>query len=234
MSKKLLFLILFLLLTYHNIRPISDSLKDNNIKNDLVSSIPQEDTLFHSGRISINSDNVNNFVNHFLPSLVAIIISLIAIGGNYLISNRQLRFSKEQFETQLKSAKETLQQQIDASKHSTELEFRSKVRSFNRQNWINDLRNVISELSASIVIFVSRDFTPEKVQQIIYLITKAELMLNANDSRDQGLIYKLKEYKLLILSKDIDASKVSSKMREIISDTQVILKSEWERVKKGD
>ena len=236
---KLLLVALFLFASVsgQNIYPPKDT--SSNIGNKKLSSTLVKsnkivnDTLFHNGRVIVESNNDNNTFEKIFPSLIAVLISIIAIIGNYLISNRQLINSQKQFEIQIVSSEKTLKEQIDASKHSSDLIFRQNVLSVNRQNWINDFRDVISEISASIILVATQNYPSEKVGRILTLLTKIELMLNPNDPRDKDLISKVRNYKSLFLSPD-NLDNVIVKLEEIISLSKVILKSEWERVKKGE
>jgi len=105
-----------------------------------------------------------------------------------------------------------------------------------RQDWINDLRDTISEYLAicSVVVDMKEDDNiDEKVERYTFLIRKISLMLNPNEKKSKELFDKIEEMKefLMMRGEQWEFENLSDK---ITSVTQKILKEEWERVKSLD
>lgn len=167
-------------------------------------------TLTHPIRIEI--DNIKKFdFTEQMPWIAALIIGFIS----YLIGSGQIKIQKK------------------------------VMTSNNRQIWINTLRDNVSDYLGKIehysVIINSfsndkdklKEIVREPIQQEIYsLNTKIVLLLNPLEHNSKELINFLSKYtKSIFGEKDEEISEEELKQK-ILDITKVILKTEWERVKK--
>jgi len=112
----------------------------------------------------------------------------------------------------------SVKRQIESSQKIAELDFKKSVLSNNRQLWINELRNVISDLISTYDAFA---ILPEKslikdYEKLLNLISKAELMLNPR--KDIEFIESLNELKKTIrqlVRKEISYQDVSIKLEDV-------------------
>jgi hypothetical protein len=106
----------------------------------------------------------------------------------------------------------------------------------NRQVWINDLRDIISKiLSKTLSLSLKKAVTHDELQELIYLITKTELMLNPE--KDIEFVTKLKELELCFIDIQSDKrtfSDIEPFTSSVKTFAKTMLKTEWERVKKGE
>lgn len=186
----------------------------------------------HSGEVTIKS-NKKTFIEYALPSIIALIVGLMPFIATLIASKKQRLTAEKQIE----ASKETIKEQIESSLKIAEMDFRKNVLSDNRQKWINDLRNVISELLSlyNSSILDLKNMQLKDYERILFLITKAEFMLNPE--KDVKFINSIKELKDSLISlfrKEIERSSVEEKIEIVKIQTKATLKTEWERVKRGE
>jgi len=159
------------------------------------------------------------------PSIIALIVALVA----YLAT---VSTGKKQRE----SSERILIKQIDSGKSNAELTFRQNVLSTNRQVWINNLRSIISKSISSIeFIAVNDNITPEDYRNISELLLEAELMVNPDKDKDFiDALNNLKKMLMHVLSKEKVMDDLVNCKKEVLLITKRTLKTEWERVKKGE
>jgi hypothetical protein len=121
-------------------------------------------------------------------------------------------------------------------------QFNANVVSANRQSWINTLRDTVSEYQSSVtgmIVFLSvgkinsNEFH-ERFDRLEFLGSKIRLLLNPCEKNHQKLV----EIVTVLRSINADPTeeeikKMRSQQDELTEVTQKVLKSEWERVKKG-
>ena len=145
---------------------------------------------------------------------------------------------------QLKSNERTLREQINSAKDIARLDFNKTVISGNRQEWINTLRENISEYlglteSRSSIFWGIADtakyqeLSQANLASILRLEAKIVLMLNSTEEDSKELIRILRLYTRSTFNESVEQTKEELNQRTI-ELTETILKSEWERVKKGE
>lgn len=164
-------------------------------------------------------------INFILPSVIAIIVALIAFYGSKLTMKKQIE-----------SSERSIEKQIESMKFISELSFRQNVLSASRKEWIEDLRCKVSRLTSRMTLLSTNDeLAREKFEEVFELAHYIELMLNTNNARDKKLADLLMELiKIPLMHKEDSGAQIGKIQREIIDQTKIILKSEWERVKKGE
>jgi hypothetical protein len=196
-----------------------------NNANDNLSRIQLSENINHSGEINLKS-NKQSIFEFIFPSLIALFVGGLAFLATIIATKRQL-----------KSNKEALEKQINTSLEIAKLDFRKNVLSDNRQSWINELRQLISELISLINLnLIDLDnIKPEDTNRINFLIVKGEFMLNP--IKDLEYINSIKNMENLIF--DLSMEKITyentqTKIEILKEYTRKTLKTEWERVKNGE
>lgn len=145
---------------------------------------------------------------------------------------------------QLKSNEGILREQINSARDIARLDFNKTVISGNRQEWINTLRENVSEYlglteSRSSIFWGIADsakyqeLSQANLASILRLEAKIVLMLNSTEEESKELIRILRLYTRSTFNKSVEQTKEELNQRTI-ELTKKILKSEWERVKKGE
>lgn len=185
----------------------------------------------------LSSDTANNFDwQKNMPWIGAIIVGGLTVLTNILINRRSLKTNREVINLQLENAKEIALAQLNNSRQIVQTDFNKTVLSGNRQAWINDLRNCMSKIISKLSsCSLSKKISLEEAEEIYYLITKVELMLNPE--KDVEFIKNLNElhltmYEITLGHKEYGA--LSPFEEKVKKSTQKTLKTEWERVKKGE
>jgi hypothetical protein len=116
--------------------------------------------------------------------------------------------------------------------------------SASRQAWINDLRNSISEflsVTAQLRYVVATSPAPEwpnapGFERAIFLRSRIALLINPNESDHRRLLILIDEsFSITTSLQDGAALRRSTELHhEITTQSQSILKREWERVKAGE
>jgi len=205
------------------------------IDNQKYSLLLKEDTL-HVLLDQQNESTANFDWQKNMPWIGAVLIGILTVIASLIISRRTRITNNENTSQQLNITKEIALKQMENQNKNFQLDFNKTVLSGNRQSWINELRHLISKiLSITLIISVRQNMSHEEYEELRYLITKAELMLN--DTKDQKIISALKDLESCCLDiqmkiKDVsDLIKYDEKVKSLI---KITLKTEWERVKKGE
>jgi hypothetical protein len=215
----------------------SDSLKQRKIlyyqgETILVS---QKDTL--NLIVTQHKESVNNFdwqIN--MPWIAAILIGILTVIANIIISRQSRISNTNSLKQQLDHAKDIALAQLETSKQNMKMDFNKTVLSGNRQVWINDLRELMTKiLTRTESASLKQKISDQEFEEIRFLITKAELTLNA--TKDEEFISSLKELELscyqIIINKKEPVT-LTPHIKKVKEYTLTTLKTEWERVKKGE
>lgn len=227
--KKTLFTILFLF--YSCLFFANNGIKSNPEKMTVSS---QRDTIYVIEQCYNNK--VGFDLEKDMPWIGAILLGLLSVLTNLFI-NKQLRKSnKENSVLQLSQSKEFLLKQLEFANKSMQLEFNKTVLSGNRQVWINDLRENISKILSNIfVISLKQNITNQEFENLRFLIIKVELMLNKEADNDFILsLNELEKCCLDIIMTNRTFSDLDTYVDSLKHHAQITLKTEWERVKKGE
>lgn len=120
----------------------------------------------------------------------------------------------------------------------------ASVVSANRQKWIDNLRDQLTDLITGIRflgLHRSLDHIDEKefverLQQLVLVETKVNLLLNPNEKDHQALSQAIRQAIEKIFAGDEKEKRVGVKQLSdsIVTQSQAILKREWQRVKSGE
>lgn len=81
-----------------------------------------------------------------MPWIGAIIIAILTVVTNILIAKSNLKSARKNLEQQIQSSTVIANNQIDSNRETTIRQFRATLNTNNRQAWVTDVRNVISDL----------------------------------------------------------------------------------------
>ena len=128
-------------------------------------------------------------------------------------------------------------------------QFKATVISANRQQWINNLRDCIAEFQnrAKIALVETRlafnnktsiaaneKSHYEALKGIHFLVNKVALLINPLEKDHSELLLLFKELEYHCVNGDPSDQTIEESLQEKITSTgQIILKREWERVKRG-
>jgi len=184
-------------------------------------------------RLTIENLNKSDWKDQ-MPWVVALLIGLSSVAITILLGRRQISSSERIFS-----------KQIETSKEIASLDFKKVVISGNRQEWINGLRdnlsNYLAKSESYSIALLNPTNTADKLQslinerlsEILALEAKIVLMLNSNEEDSKELIKFLGIYTKCIFGEAI-TQPVEVLKQKIMEIAKKILKAEWERVKKGE
>ncbi len=194
-----------------------------------------------------------------LPSLIAIFVVLISTGGAIFIGVRQIRTqttnAEEQIRSQEAQAQDNLQvarEQIQETSRMTLAQVRANNISQARINWIQDLRNELSQFNGEVAIInfylhdvveLTKEGNKKKAEELYnqqveriktarQLAFKIKLFLNKGETDHKKLEVLINDYYTSALE---TFSKVKSDFNKVSNDildiSRKILKDAWEQAK---
>lgn len=110
-----------------------------------------------------------------------------------------------------------------------------------RQQWIDNLRNTISEfcsITKNIILLWNQYDKHNKETEAIYkdfemMVFKIKLLINPNEEDHKMLVTLVEEINQDLYDPLFVPKKIDTLLRSLVSCSQGILKREWEVVKKG-
>ena len=209
---------------------LGNNFLDSGINEALINTINTRtvDTLYVK---TISKSNViSNNIQNQMPWIVALLIGVFSLLINIFLA-RQLR----------KSNNENLKIQIENNKEISIIEFKATIASTNRQNWINELRDLTSQilsLSAEFSLLndedkkdVSKLNVSKLFEKLIYLKSKIELLLNSEKSDHKTLITKIDNIVSIVLSKEDEENQFSDARDEVVNAARKMFDANWKKIK---
>ncbi len=153
------------------------------------------------------------------------------------VSGKQIAASDKSVADQIAAAASALNLQLKATREAAVIQARASSVSNNRQAWINTLRDEVTGfLTDAEMVSVVRDEMPlsddrtneqlRSARALTAHIFKVRLLINPTEGESTKLVEMLEEAQREGLT--------AKRREEIVSHTQHILKTEWERVKSGE
>lgn len=207
---------------------------ENLIQNRIDKTVTDTVTSIHS---DIQKNNYKETENNNMPWIVALIIGVLSVIINIIIAVIQQRSNQRSIDKQLDSAKETMKEQIKNSKDIAILDFNRSVKSQSRQEWINKIRDLISEIDMNLTLMAYSPIekTAQRAMEIDLLKNKIDLMLNQSEPEHEALFKSLCTYITEATRPEIMLATRHKELREnCFNAAKILLKMEWERVKKGE
>lgn len=175
--------------------------------------------------------DTKSFITANLPWIVALIIGVISAVVN-LWAAHQLKKSNEN----------TIQKQIDSAKETTLMQFKTTIATKNRQDWIDELRDTISEyiMSTSLLSPIMNATEPFKIEQRTRLIermsfskAKIQLLTNIEKPDQKALVNEVESLLALIPneSKEINVQDFQNQRSKVIEAATKILNLHWRKIK---
>jgi len=178
----------------------------------------------------INESNYNDSLALYIAGVAVVVSAIVQIIVAFI--------NKKQLNEQLKRQAEIAQKQIHANTVTE-----------NRKEWINEMRNVLAEfLSISSDVFFDLHVAKSKTfnehisssfPKLTLLKNKTELFLNPKEEISHKIIEGMsKVIGLIIPHKEEELNDVTNDFNNLYGDllvnSKILLKDEWERVKLGD
>lgn len=153
------------------------------------------------------------------------------------VSGKQIAASDKSVADQIAAAASALNLQLTATREAAVIQARASSVSNNRQTWINALRDEVTGfLTDADMGSVVRDEMPlsddrakeqfRSARALTAHIFKVRLLINPTEGESTKLVEMLEEAQCEGLT--------TERREDIVSHTQQILKTEWERVKSGE
>lgn len=170
-----------------------------------------------------------------LPALVAAVVG----GLTAWIGNRQLKTTAKLTLQQMELSAKLANEQIAANLAVARMSYRAQVLSANRQAWINDVRNVVSDILAileryRLTMDADDGFTWELVERFELNRARLRLLLNLNEAQSKAVMAEAEKLHQLAANKLEPSAEYKAASDALKSTTALLLKSEWERVKSGE
>lgn len=133
---------------------------------------------------------------------------------------------------------ESAKEQVAAMVNSAALGFRAQVLSANRQAWINELRNLVSELSAMLhsarqELLAKHSLASDKDERMELVLNKLRLMLNPTEPATLDLLDGFHQFRAAAEKNPQDEEVFKLARDKVLAAASRILKAEWVRVKHG-
>ena len=185
-----------------NAKKTSTDLVSSNLKNgkdSVVISIQQFDELT---KLLKKDDGL---MKNILPSLIALLVVIISTWGAIYIGKRQINIQIRSGEEQLRSQEAQSQEQLKVSREqiqeSSKLAIK-QINSNNRQDWVIETRNTVSELMAQANLLniefqeTTLNFDKRKAihEKFVYNKNKLFLLLKPEKDKHKILLDSLKEF----------------------------------------
>ena len=171
-----------------------------------------------------------------MPWIGAIAIGLTTIVANIITSNLLRKSNSAATKQQIENAKTISAKQLELARTNSERDFKKTVLSTTRQLWINDFRNIISELLSITAIFsLKQQMEGEDNFKFNLCLTKAELMLSNSASHLElkNQLEQLKNRCLEMMIQTNSAEDLDTIVGKIKDQTVTILSEEWDKASKA-
>lgn len=206
--------------------------------------------------MELNASTDKTAISSFALSVViALIFGALATWLAYWYGRKSFELTKQGFNLTLeqigKSVEQTLNSNRELYQSQKDLQL-MQIKSTHRQNWINNIRELFSEIlivRTKMNIVIANDFSVQSKEALIdYLVEfrklthKVTLYLNPLEESSEIILSDMRKTDSLVtkcFNKDIIDNELDELSKILISKTlvqniQKLLKKEWERVKKGE
>lgn len=203
--------------------------------------LPSDTTIVNLAKVGGKIEIISNDepIDRYLPWVSALLVGLASVFVSWLIGVRQAKVAKEQVQTSIGIAREQLEQ----ANSMTLQTLKANIVSANRQNWINELRDLsakyISGAGAIVTECIQQEratgkiVITENVQEIFrdmnYCKAKIELMLNYNEPICLEIAKNLHDMTRFQATETFEG--LSDDINLLSSNLRVLFKSEWEKIK---
>lgn len=177
--------------------------------------------------------HAQTWVDSYMPWIVALIIGVFSAWVNHRIAKTQ-RISNEKNQ----------QLQMNNIKEITLLQFKGRIASQNKQQWVNDLREEISELltkSYALAQEFHNVIKEEEIDdnlfranrdQLHYSESKIKLLLNINNEDQRELLESIdKMINYMLKAKGFRWEKFNGLRSDVVDSARILFEGHWEKIK---
>lgn len=177
-----------------------------------------------------------------MPWIVALIIGLLSVLANYWVAHILRKSNERNLRSQIESNERSLKVQIESAKDTALTEFKATIATKNRQEWINELRNTLTEYLSSVSLILptpenpSKKFNDEK-SQLIYRMSlakaKLELLMNREKAEQKELLNKIEEMFNVANSNSMEGyvDKMVAARSIVINAARKLFDIHWKKIK---
>ncbi|WP_400076355.1 hypothetical protein [Winogradskyella sp. R77965] len=185
-----------------------------------------------------DTENDNTLFEKNMPWVAALLIGIISAIVNIKISNDLKRSNEVNISNQISGAQENIKLQIESDKESTLTQFKATVATKNRQEWINELRDTLSQYLSYTIMMIQEDSFSEDdkrsyLDKIYQTKFKIELMTNPEKKEHKALMDAVNKMILVVnQNKDeIEINDLKSARQEFIITSRKIFIHNWNKIK---
>jgi outer membrane murein-binding lipoprotein Lpp len=165
-----------------------------------------------------------------MPWIVTLLIGASTVLINVFIA----KMSRKNTFTQIENSLIIALKQIESSKELAKTNFNANLSANNRQKWIDELRNTLSELIANgsmIVGCESSDKMDEYITKTSLLKAKIDLLLNTHKSEHIAVIEATNNFVISCKEQPFDINKFHQAKSEILQAGRNLFAINWEKIK---
>jgi hypothetical protein len=182
------------------------------------------------------TDEKKNFFNENVSWIIALLIALISVIGNVIVSIRQERKNTLNLKKQIENNESIFNKQIESSKELALTEFKATIAANNRQGWINELRETMSDFLTISLSLSQNDLLTTideaKYHKLFYTKFKIDLLLNIENEEHKLLQKAINKLIDVIKNSENDNIEQLQITRDMcLEATRRIIKTEWIRIK---
>jgi len=162
-----------------------------------------------------------------IPWIIALLVGILTLVANIYLS-KQLR----------KTSENNLINQLNHNKEITLIQLKGTIATQNRQEWINNLRQNISELITSAVFIIAdyenKNDPARNIEKLVLSKSKIELLINPDNEDHNDLVNKI-ESLLNEISKgedDYNEDRTNKKRVAVIEISRKIFQKTWAKIKR--
>ena len=218
----------------------------------LITNAKTKDTIYHLPRETKLQSNIvfpeklkieqvsskpENLFDEILPWISALFIGIASAILNFYIAHKLRESNEKNLERQIASTEKNFRLQIEASKEIKILEIKSNIGTKNRQNWLNDLTQTLSEYLSSVSLIVPKLEVTE-LRPLIYRASlsksKLELLLSQEKPEQKKLYDSIQKiYNICVDRETIEnhTDEMINARGEVIKDARELFKFHWLKIK---
>lgn len=189
----------------------------------------------------ITDKNNQTFWEKNMPWIVAFIIGMLSVIVNLWATHKLRESNERNLQRQIESSERIIESQLKTAKESKLLEFKATIASKNRQDWINELREALSEyLSVLTLMKPIHSTTPEmmeerniNLQRLSLAKSKLDLLMNKDKPEQKILIEKIDNMLGVVTKhpKENYFKAINKSRNEIILAARHLFGIHWKKIK---
>lgn len=169
----------------------------------------------------------------YFPALLTLIVGILTIIVNWLIS-KKLRENTSQ----------NIERQLAESKNIKYLELKASINTKNRQDWMNQFRDAVSEYISVVVVAstnlqVNNDVVRLTITKLMELQTRLDLLLHPEREKEKEIIACYSALTALLLLEESKktkdhADKMGKHKEKLVELSRLVLERNWQKLNNLD